>query len=271
MASQPRRILVAMDARPESLLALECAAALASRLDAEIAGLFIEDEALLRLCGLPVFEVTLGGGLARHPEMATLAREMRARAGAARRALERAAAPHRLSWTFRVTRGRLDEEVLAAEPGAHIVAPSRAVRRGAARRAPVIAAVATDDGDEQALVLAAHLARAGRAPLLVLAPDSTLADPDRLRARIETAIGTDLPVQIAGYSGGEETGLETCIEPLALEVLVLGAPAAFTPERLGRLAAAAGCDLVVLSTRAETSSTPGATAVPSPTGGRNES
>jgi len=267
VAGQTRRILVAMDARPESLLALEHAAALASRLDAEIAGLFIEDEALLRLCGLPVFEVTLGGGLARRPESATLAREMRARAGAARLALERAAAPHRLSWTFRVTRGRLDEEVLAAEPGAHIVAPSRAVRRGAARRAPVIAAVATEDGGEQALVLAAHLARASNAPLLVLAPDSTLTDSDRLRERIETAVGTDLPLQIAGYSSSAESGLETSIEPLALEVLVLGAPEAFTPEQLGRLTAAAGCDLVVLSTRTETSHKSGATATSSQSGG----
>ncbi len=247
MAGRARRILVALDSRPESLQALERAATLASQLDAEIAGLFVEDESLLRLCGLPVVEVTLGAGGTRHLAATTLRREMRARADAARRALERAATPRRLAWSFRVTRGRLEEEVLSAEPGAAIVAPSRAVRRGAPRLAPAVGAVMANDGDDQALALAGHLARAGGASVLVLAPGELLADPEQLRSRVEAAVGA--PATVAGYDAEADAGLESRIEPLALGVLVLSAPAALDPERLRRLASAAGCDLVVLGGR----------------------
>ncbi|MBK7177644.1 MAG: universal stress protein [Chloroflexi bacterium] len=48
-----QRILVALDASPHSLAALEAAIDLAERLDAELQGLFVEDINLLRLAQLP--------------------------------------------------------------------------------------------------------------------------------------------------------------------------------------------------------------------------
>ena len=48
-----RRILVALDASTHSLAALETAAGLAARLEAELVGLFVEDINLLRAAELP--------------------------------------------------------------------------------------------------------------------------------------------------------------------------------------------------------------------------
>jgi hypothetical protein len=128
VAEAPTRILVALDARPESLRSLERTVALAAELGAEIAALFIEDEELMRLCDLPVVEVTLRGGTVRRPEAATLRREVRARASAARKALERAAVTRRVAWSFQITRGRIREEVGRGSPGTDVVTLRRSTR-----------------------------------------------------------------------------------------------------------------------------------------------
>ena len=52
-APQANRILVALDASPQSEAALRAAAELAALLEAELEGLFVEDINLLHLCGLP--------------------------------------------------------------------------------------------------------------------------------------------------------------------------------------------------------------------------
>jgi nucleotide-binding universal stress UspA family protein len=53
-----RRILVALDASPHSFAALEAAAHLAAHLEAELFGLYVEDENLLR--GADRFPVKCG-------------------------------------------------------------------------------------------------------------------------------------------------------------------------------------------------------------------
>jgi hypothetical protein len=245
VAEAPTRILVALDARPESLRSLERTVALAAELGAEIAALFIEDEELMRLCDLPVVEVTLRGGTVRRPEAATLRREVRARASAARKALERAAVTRRVAWSFQITRGRIREEVERGSPGTDVVTLRRSTRwrRSTGRAAPVVGAVLEGD-DRRPLALAARLAQASGAPLLVLVPEPDLADPDGARARIESAIGADTPATVAGYRPGPE-GLAHRLAGLDLDVLVLHAPA-ITPEALDRLCGAAGCELIVL-------------------------
>ncbi|MGD9028912.1 MAG: universal stress protein, partial [Anaerolineae bacterium] len=49
-----RRILIALDASSHSIAALRAAARLASSLEAELHGLFVEDINLLRAAGLPM-------------------------------------------------------------------------------------------------------------------------------------------------------------------------------------------------------------------------
>ena len=48
-----RRILIALDASTHSLAALHAAAEMAANMQAELIGLFVEDENLLHLAGLP--------------------------------------------------------------------------------------------------------------------------------------------------------------------------------------------------------------------------
>ncbi|MGI9243387.1 MAG: universal stress protein, partial [Verrucomicrobiales bacterium] len=53
MSRERRRILIGLDSSPTSLRGLAAAAEMAARLDAELVGLFVEDDNLLRLARLP--------------------------------------------------------------------------------------------------------------------------------------------------------------------------------------------------------------------------
>lgn len=109
-----RRLLVAVEASPRSRAMLEQAAALARAIEAELAGLFVEDVNLLRLCGLPGHEIALSSGMARRLEQATMERELRAQAEELRRLLEMVAQAREIAWSFQISRGRRREELLGA-------------------------------------------------------------------------------------------------------------------------------------------------------------
>ncbi len=125
-----RRILVALDASQESMVALSTAAQMARRLHAELVGLFVEDENLLKLVQHPFArEVNLLTRIGRSLDTATLERDLKMQAALARRGLERAAAEMQVPWSFRVARGAVEAELLAAALEADIVAIGRSVRR----------------------------------------------------------------------------------------------------------------------------------------------
>lgn len=114
MSEQPAsvRILVALDASPRSVAALAAAASLASELDAELAGLFIEDLDLQHLIGLPFArEFSLLSGAGRTLSQAEMERTWRREAETLQRQLAEAAERLRLRWSFRVARGRVSAEV----------------------------------------------------------------------------------------------------------------------------------------------------------------
>ncbi|HZA45076.1 MAG TPA: universal stress protein [Rubrobacter sp.] len=117
-----RRILVALDASPSSLVALEEAAKLAAVWGAELAGVFVEDSELLRMAQLP-FMQTVGSFSATAQRLDTRRLELgfRADAGRVRRALERIAEKERVEWTFRVVRGPVASEILAAAREADLI------------------------------------------------------------------------------------------------------------------------------------------------------
>ena len=110
-----RRILVALDASSHSLAALETAARLASRLKAELIGLFVEDVDLLRVAEFPFTrQVGLFSSTCRRLDLPELERQLRAQANQIRQALMAIAEPAHVSWRFRVARGSVASEVLAA-------------------------------------------------------------------------------------------------------------------------------------------------------------
>ena len=128
-ANDFRRILVALDASRGSLAALEEAASMASRLEAELRGLFIEDIDLLNLAALPFSrEAPTLARVGRMLDTETVERELRCRAGQARRAIEQVAQSHHLRWSFRVARGRVETEISAAAQEVDLIAVGKGMR-----------------------------------------------------------------------------------------------------------------------------------------------
>ncbi len=138
------RLIVALDAVAGNRDAARAAAALASVLGIELAGLFVEDVNLVRLAGLPFArQVPVSGGPARPLERQSLESQLRALEAAARQELARAASSVQVTWSFQVRRGTLPDEVLAAPGeadllllGARLAALARAGLAGRMVEAP---------------------------------------------------------------------------------------------------------------------------------------
>jgi nucleotide-binding universal stress UspA family protein len=110
-----RRILVALDASPHSLAALQAAVTLAVQQGAELQGLYIEDITVLRLASLPVSRrVAVYTLETRQLDREEMEKELRAQARQARLALAESATRARLRWSFRVVQGLIDQELLNA-------------------------------------------------------------------------------------------------------------------------------------------------------------
>lgn len=229
-----RRILVGMDASASSLDALAAAAALAARLGSELAGLFVEDEDLLRLAGLPFGDlVRAPGGQSERLEPAAAEAALRALARQAREALERAAASHRVACSFRVARGSVSRELLAAAETADLVVLGAAghgrPRRGAvgttaraaaagarasvlllARGSPLHGEViAVDDGGEGgdvAVAAARGLAPEGQPPRILPAGEDAGALVDAIAATAPRAPSL-VVIPAAAATGGLVEGL----------------------------------------------------------------
>lgn len=106
------RIWVALDESPRSSAALTAAVTLAQGLDAELAGLFVEDVDLQHLFGLPFArEFSALTGAVRPLTQDDVERSWRREAEAMQRLLAEAAERQRVRWSFRVTRGRVSAEV----------------------------------------------------------------------------------------------------------------------------------------------------------------
>jgi len=117
-----QKILVALDASSLSRPALETAAEMASRLGAELIGLFVEDITLLRVAELPLaMEVGPLSRLSRRLQIPELEKQFRAQAAIMRHSLANVAERLGLTWEFRIVRGKVALEILSAEEEADLV------------------------------------------------------------------------------------------------------------------------------------------------------
>lgn len=124
-----QRILVALDASTHSLAALDAAAELAASMHAELLGIFVEDENLLNLAGLPFSQELRSPSATRQPmDSEGMAHQLRLQASQARWALEKAANRVGAQWSFRIIRGQVTASVLAAALEADLVAMGRVSR-----------------------------------------------------------------------------------------------------------------------------------------------
>lgn len=102
---------------------METAAALASRMEAELLGLFIEDVNLLRLAALPFArEVSFFPARTRRLDSVGMERAIRAQASRAEAALLEAAGRQGVRCSFRVVRGEVTAQLLAAVRDIDLVA-----------------------------------------------------------------------------------------------------------------------------------------------------
>ena len=122
-----RRILVPVDASPNSLAALEAAAEMAAAQQAELECLFVEDRDLFRLTehGF-ASEVSLCTCSLRPMRRRDLELQLRARAERIRRELARAADRWGISWRFRVSRGTVHAEIREAASKADLTVLGKA-------------------------------------------------------------------------------------------------------------------------------------------------
>jgi nucleotide-binding universal stress UspA family protein len=123
MSIEVRRILVALDTSMSSRAALESAAGIARQLGAELLGVFVEDLALVQLAALPLArELRIASASARALDPAAMQRSLEAQASQARASLEQASRRFGLRASFRVARGDVVTELLAAAAEADLLA-----------------------------------------------------------------------------------------------------------------------------------------------------
>jgi len=187
-----QRILVALDASTHSLAALQAAAGLAAALQAELIGLFVEDENLLHLAGLPFAHEVLSPSATRQRMSShKMEQQLRLQAWQARQALEAAAERVNARWHFRIIRGQVTDSVLKAALEADLLALGRVSRPLSPRTRLGSTARAASTGTNRSVLIVQH-GRDLSYPVLV-----TYDGSPRARQALETA------TKMAQASGGE--------------------------------------------------------------------
>jgi nucleotide-binding universal stress UspA family protein len=121
--SRRKQILIALDASSQSLAALEAAVEIAHQRGAELLGVFVEDEDLLRVTSSSVArEVATSAAETRDLKHKDLESIFRSLASHARNALEMAAERRRIPWSFEVVRGAVMETLTEMIKEAEVVA-----------------------------------------------------------------------------------------------------------------------------------------------------
>ncbi len=180
-----RRIVMALDTASSVLPAIEAAAGLALGLNAELAGLFVEDERLLRFAGLPFArEFGFASARARPLAPASIEHALRAQAEQLRRLLAATAERLSFAWTLDVVRGEVPRSVLARTGASDLLVlgrseyawPGARRRLDPAQRFPALAAhpvAVVFDGSAtalRALSIGSILAGVTESELTVLIP-----------------------------------------------------------------------------------------------------
>lgn len=110
--SKIRRIVVGLD--PRHRTEFDELARFAAQMQAELLGLFIEDEDLLRFADLPMArEIGFPSGLTRGVDRSSIERAFRLKADALKRQCAQASLTRSVSWSFRVGRGAPAEQYFA--------------------------------------------------------------------------------------------------------------------------------------------------------------
>lgn len=226
-----RRVLLALASSAPAAEPLDVALRLAIAMQAELAGVFVEDPELLRVAALPfTHEVGVTSAVVRPLESAEVEGALRRRAEQARQSLASGAARASVHWSFSVTRGSVSEQIRSAAGRADVIVAAErtraSVRSGGAppRRAdrPVTVLVEATAAGQRALAIALSLAQGHAQLLSVLVPAA--ADLRDLREWLAASrpVAPELP-RIVQLQSSEPGGLAREVRRLDSRVLVLSA------------------------------------------------
>jgi hypothetical protein len=254
MSSRPgpivHRIVVALDASPASLSALDAAVDLAERTQGEVLGVFVEDVNLVRVGRLAFApHVSLPSGERDELDEAWVEAQLRSLEARAGRALRAALERTRVPGAFRVVRGSVTREVLAAAGSGELlilgcasrpltsrprigrtaraaaeeaVGPVLLLPEGARLGGPVV--VIYDIAGEDALGASARLPDAD---LLVLAASTApgeAAERARRASRALEILGVEGRVRPVWHDDAVRLRRILCSEPKGLLVVGAGSP-----------------------------------------------
>ena len=130
-----RHIAVALDCSPHSRASLGAAAELARLLNAELTGIFVEDINVLRMADLPCcHEIRMYTSESEKFDASNLERSLKVQAKTAEESLQRIAEDLMIKQSFRVLRGIVPEEVIAAAGEADLLVLGRSGRSPTCRK-----------------------------------------------------------------------------------------------------------------------------------------
>jgi len=113
------KVILAADAGSYSIASVNLAVAMAASVHSLLQGLFVEDEDLLQLTGLPCArEITLTTGTQRNTSIEQLQRSLRRVASEFQRTLQQEAQARQVPWRFDTVRGRVRDFGLKPTGGA---------------------------------------------------------------------------------------------------------------------------------------------------------
>jgi nucleotide-binding universal stress UspA family protein len=208
-AGKITRILVAVDASPLSFAALEAAAELAASLHAELLGLYIEDINLLRAADSPFArEVGHFSGSIRDLDSQRLQRQLRSQARRVRHRLSQLAERSHIRWSFRVTRGAIDAELLSAASDVDLVILGRAGWSGKRQLGSTAQAVASSAPGPALL----HAPRTASKPAILVVYDGSQVAQRALTTAANLILGQEGFLSVAIIAADHEEARRLQIE-----------------------------------------------------------
>ncbi len=245
-----RRILIALDASPASQAALELAADLAVRYQAELIGIYVEDINLLRTAEIPFAkEVGFFSASSRLINTSHIERELKAHARRVEQLLSSIAQRANLRWSFRSTRGVIHGELLSAAADTDLIILGKtgwsggnqigSTAKEVAARAPI-----------QSLILLRKV-RPGT-PVMVVYDGSPASKKALIAARRITSPESKLTILILAETKSEAEQLQREIQTRFQEEeinLDFRWVTNIQGDRISQLALISNCDVVVLPTK----------------------
>ncbi len=247
-----RRILIAIDASPASRAALELAAELALRYQAELVGIYVEDINLLRSADFPFTEeVGAFSGASREINSSHIERELRAHGRRVEQMLASIAKKANLRWTFLSTRGLIHSELLAATPGSDLIILGKSGWSGRKKIGSTARAVAVQSPIQSLILM--HQVRPNT-PVMVIYDGSTASKHALIAARRIIHPESYLMVLINAENQETALKLEKEIKDLFQgdeQNMKFRWSADIQGDRISQLALISDCDLVVLPARSD--------------------